>query len=536
MTNVAHNLDSSIQNMPGFVSSAPKITLVNAFQDSFNNAIATARTCYSSKVITASDVAASDQSLKQRDAIAKSTYAAGHHTTLQHATFQFVLENVSRQFIWSFLHAHPFYNSEQVSQRYVTVKPNRVVIPELPQRLQSLYEETITSQMTCYQQLINVLASDVQQEYLRIFPARGKNSLDHVGAVKKKCQEIARYVLPIATFAHLYHTISGLTLHRYHRLANMLDVSHETRFVVTAMVGAVNQVDPLFFKSIEDALPLEETHEYLTLKNLGRLSVSEHAKNFRKLFDEQLAGNVSQLVDYSVRAETTLAHSVRTVLGTTPEELSDRDAIDLVLSPAKNPYLAQQLTLTSLGKLTRTMTHVHYSFQKKLSHTADSQDQRHRLTPGARPILHTQYVGGEPDVIVPVLIQKNQQALDIYWQTLRATWNTIDTLLDAGVNAEQALYLLPNAFPIRFIESGDLTGFHHKWTTRLCYNAQEEIWQASCDEVQQVQNVHPGIGKYLAPPCKLRLWSQEKPYCPEGTHYCGVPVWKLELEQFERLI
>ena len=54
-----------------------------------------------------------------RDRIAQETYFAGHHTTLQHATFQFAIENVSRQALWSFLHSHPFYNSEQVSQRYV---------------------------------------------------------------------------------------------------------------------------------------------------------------------------------------------------------------------------------------------------------------------------------------------------------------------------------------------------------------------------------------------------------------------------------
>jgi hypothetical protein len=45
--------------------------------------------------------------------------------------FQFTLENVSRQFIWSFLHSHPFYNSEQVSQRYVTVGPDSVTVPPL---------------------------------------------------------------------------------------------------------------------------------------------------------------------------------------------------------------------------------------------------------------------------------------------------------------------------------------------------------------------------------------------------------------------
>src|SRR6478672_9273768 len=122
-----------------FASAAPTVALVNAFAQPFNNAVATARTCYASRVITPAEVNRDERARQLRDTIAASTYEAGHHTTLQHATFQFVLENVSRQFIWSFLHAHPFYNSEQVSQRYVAVKAERVLVPRLPERAAALY-------------------------------------------------------------------------------------------------------------------------------------------------------------------------------------------------------------------------------------------------------------------------------------------------------------------------------------------------------------------------------------------------------------
>ena len=105
--------------------------LENAFQRPYDNAVATARTCYSSKVITADDVSKDEPTRIRRDAIAQSTYKAGHHTTIQHATFQFVLDKVSRQFIWSFLHSHPFYNSEQVSQRYVEMKAGNYTVPSL---------------------------------------------------------------------------------------------------------------------------------------------------------------------------------------------------------------------------------------------------------------------------------------------------------------------------------------------------------------------------------------------------------------------
>ena len=78
------------------ITPEPVVRLENYFQDPYNLAIATARTCYSSKVISPDDVGKDDKARAQRDRIAESIYKAGHHTTIQHPTFQFVLENVSR--------------------------------------------------------------------------------------------------------------------------------------------------------------------------------------------------------------------------------------------------------------------------------------------------------------------------------------------------------------------------------------------------------------------------------------------------------
>ena len=75
----------------------------------------------------------------------------------------------------------------------------------------------------------------------------------------------------------------------------------------------------------------------------------------------------------------------------------------MVLNPAKNRILGENMNVTSLDKLSRAMVHPNYTFRKKLSHTADSQDQRHRMTPASRPILAAQ-IDGEPDVIVPPLV------------------------------------------------------------------------------------------------------------------------------------
>jgi len=145
-------------------------------------------------------------------------------------------------------------------------------------------------------------------------------------------------------------------------------------------------------------------------------------------------------------------------------------------------------------------------------------------------------VPGMVDVIIPDLIEAVPEAREKYLACSQRLWTAIETLLDAGVSEEMALYLLPNAFPIRFHESGELLHLHHKWVHRLCYTAQEEIWQSSREEVEQVRRVHPLLARHIQPPCGIRKEAKISPLCPEGPRYCGVPVWNMKVEQYQRLI
>jgi len=518
------------------LSPEPVVKLENWFSSAYNNAVATARTCYSSKVIYSADVGKDDKSRKQRDTIAASIYEAGHHTTIQHATFQFILENVSRHFIWSFLHSHPYYNSEQVSQRYVEVKPERFVTPPLEGEALQIYQETAEYLMGAYHKLIELLDEVTTREYSQIFKNRDPEEKRWARVLKKKRQEIARYVLPLGTHAHLYHTISGLTLHRYHRLCQSYDTPIESRIVVEKMIQEVNKVDPDFFKNIEDKIPLEETPEFLFFQNRPQLLGESISEEFIQEFDQDLEGKSSKLISASSNAAAVMAQSVRTVLGLPKSKLSDEEAINLVMDPAQNNLLGESLNLTTLSKITRAMSHPHFTFKKKISHTADSQEQRHRTLPATRPILMRQFIGKKPDYITPVLIEKDAKAKDYYDEVMTELWKRINKIRELGVSDEFVAYLLPNAFPIRFEESGNLLNFHHKWTKRLCYTAQEEIWQSSRDEVLQVNKIFPQLSKFLVAPCGLRSQSKTTPYCPEGDRFCGVPVWKIQVEDYARVL
>src|SRR5262249_57463539 len=99
------------------------------------------------------------------------------------------------------------------------------------------------------------------------------------------------------------------------------------------------------------------------------------AGGFVREFDRELAGRTSKLVDWKARNEAMVADAVREVLGLPRSAMEDEDAIRLAIDPAKNPYLGEAMTLTTLSKVSRAMSHAGYTFKKRLSHTADSQDQ-----------------------------------------------------------------------------------------------------------------------------------------------------------------
>lgn len=513
-----------------YPSARPRVRLVKAFETPFSNVVSTARTCYSSKGIIADQDPLEDRWKE----LAQDLYQAGHHTTFQHAHFEFAIENVSRQFLWSFLHSHPFYNSEQVSQRYVPVKPGQFVVPDLDEVSDGIYRATAEMQMEAYKRLCETLHPVVAKEYYRRFRNRGEEHDKHEKNVNKKAMEMARYVLPVATFAYLYHTVSGITLLRYARLCDQPDCPTEQREVVRSMIDELLQWDSGYAAVLERPMELEDLPESTWCGGIDTASVNR-ARAFVREFDSGMKGSFSTLVGWSNGAEALLADAVREVVGRSRAEISDSEAISLALDSARNRVLGESLNLTTHSKLCRALFHPHYNFRKRISHTADSQDQRHRMTPASRPVLAAHYTG-EPDFITPEVFAESEECLDFYRDAMRKSWAGINALLERGVEPEKALYLLPNGAAVRFTESADLLNLRHKHAMRLCYNAQEEIWRASVEEALQIREVHPLIGAYLLPPCGHRESAATKPYCPEGDRYCGIPVWRLDLKDYQRVI
>ena len=497
----------------------PQITLRAARPRAYDGAIAAARTCYSPRVV--GDTEVTD---KQRDSIGPLTFTAGHHTVFQHATFEFGLENVSRHFVWAFLHSHPFYNSEQSSQRFVKLGEPRACVPDsLTGEARSVFESSIENAWGAYGRLSQILLKDTTEiigDIRHLSPAASDARRKKIAReAEKKAIEVARYVIPIAAFTSMVHTLSGLVLHRLHRMSRSSDTPAEATAVISEMVRLAREHDPDFFSRVGEA-PIEADE---IVESRWPRSTAGAARLAGEI-DARLGRRVSLLVDHSAFAESITADAMRAVLGLDRDAISDDDAIERALSPGLNRYRLDALDLSPYSPLSRVSHHANYTFLKKLSHTADSQDQRHRMTPASRPMLTLTHTAS-PDVVMPPLVAANAEARALFDETIAEQWRAKEKLLSLGVGDEVAVYVLPNATALRFHESGSLMYLAHKWVMRTCLNAQEEIYRASMDELEQVRAVHPRLAKHMGPPCVLRR-GRITPTCTEGEHFCGIPVWR----------
>jgi thymidylate synthase ThyX len=501
-----------------FTTGEPVVKLIAWTEKPFDTAIAAARTCYNPRLVLADEITED-----HRNRIGHGIYEAGHHTPFQHPTFIFGFENISRQFTWSFLHSHVFYNSEQSSQRYNVLGEAKVFVPPIDGENMKIYKDAILSAWHAYNELAQLLIEDNFKLMSNIGRIKGQTDKQIRTDSEKKSIENARYVIPVAAFTSMYHTISGIELKRYVRMANTGDCPFETRRVVQLMVDEVRKIDPLFFEKInEDPIPVERLAE-------SQVTARGDPDAFARRFDAELGERTSKMVFHDPNAERLVADSVREVYGLSAEQLGDDEAIDVVMNPEKNPCIVDTLNSWTHSPVMRALNHVNYTFKKKLSHTADSQEQRHRTLPASRPLLlrvHTK----EPDYILPDIVKKNAEATKIYADTMKTLWGAKNQLVANGVPEEFAVYLLPNATAIRYTQSGSLLNFMHKWRLRTCFNAQMEIYNAAKDELMQASKAHPRLTRFIGPPCFFRkedetVYKELEGPCPEGVRWCGITVW-----------
>jgi flavin-dependent thymidylate synthase len=296
---------------------------------------------------------------------------------------------------------------------------------------------------------------------------------------KKKAQEMARYLLPVGMKAHLYHTINVVTALRYLNAVNFLpeSVTEAKEFankLESEMLRIDSNLKPLieFAKNQKAVFPKINMDKYRSDKNVKVFDIVNHEFEM----NENYAG---------VLRESNLF-------------------LDESLLGGFNSYI-------------------------KLSFSADAQNQRHRRSPAVRPAVKDIY---KRDFYIPPIIKDN--LLDEYREAINYSYEFFEEE-SKNIGFGEAIYALTNAHNIEILEKDDFNEFTHKAQMRLCYNAQQEIFDIVYEQIKQLEENGVNTDNFL-PPCAVRYKEGIRPYCPEGDRFCGVKVWKLKFSEYKREI
>ena len=120
------------------------------------------------------------------------------------------------------------------------------------------------------------------------------------------------------------------------------------------------------------------------------------------------------------------------------------------------------------------------------------------------------------DYYIPQSIANDRQALEIYNDVIHNIQANYKWLLDMGVEAEDARYILPNACETTIFITMDFRNFFHFLNERLCTRAQKEIRDIAKEMARLAVEVCPIIKPYCVPKCE----SFSIAYCPEHKS-CG---------------
>lgn len=163
----------------------------------------------------------------------------GHESPVEHVSFTFAVEGVSRSLTHQLVR-HRLASYSQQSQRYVRLNQFEYIIPpeiEKDENAKKIFIDTMESSQKSYSKLTNIL----KEKYI-------KGGMDLVSAEKKSIED-ARYVFPNACETKIIFTMNARSLINFfrHRCCNR--AQWEIRGLANEMLKEVKEVAPILFKN-----------------------------------------------------------------------------------------------------------------------------------------------------------------------------------------------------------------------------------------------------------------------------------------------
>ncbi len=169
----------------------------------------------------------------------------GHESPIEHVSFTFTIEGVSRSLLAQ-ITRHRIASFSVQSQRYVSMDNFSFVTPpeiEENPKAKALFLETMERDLTAYREI----SAALYEKHYQTFLAEGKTEKQASYAAEKKANEDARFVLPNACDTQMIVTMNARSLHNFfrHRCCNR--AQWEIKAVADEMLRLVCEVAPTLF-------------------------------------------------------------------------------------------------------------------------------------------------------------------------------------------------------------------------------------------------------------------------------------------------
>ena len=180
-------------------------------------------------------------------------------------------------------------------------------------------------------------------------------------------------------------------------------------------------------------------------------------------------------------------------------------------------------TIMSSGHFS-TLEHASYTFAVDgVSRALTHQLVRHRIASFNQQSQRYVKFTGEVAVVKPESVADNAAASEAFDKAIQAAVDAYHVLLEAGVPAEDARYLLPNAAESKIVITMNVREPLHFFSLRCCNRAQWEIRDMAHRMLELARPTAPFIFADAGAPCVRGT-------CPEGKMTCGNPYPKVTRE------
>lgn len=180
-----------------------------------------------------------------------------------------------------------------------------------------------------------------------------------------------------------------------------------------------------------------------------------------------------------------------------------------------------------------TIEHIQLTFAiQNVSRACTHQLVRHRHMSFSQKSQRYVKEKGEFDYIMPKSIENNSELAKKFEDFIQNTSNLYQEFIEAGILAEDARSILPNAAASSLVASLNLRELIHLSNLRLCTRAQAEIRSLVKAMVGEVIKKEPWLKPYLVPKCERLGYCDEDKSCGRmktkeelmHTNNCAAPV------------